>query len=72
MPIALVGVPRDQWVLQCALAQAQAHPERRELLERWLDRAETRARFMLDEIQTTGDRLLSTLDETETAADAAE
>jgi len=62
----------DEAAAELLLAQAQAHPERRELLERWLDRAETRARFMLDEIQTTGDRLLSTLDETETAADAAE
>lgn len=62
----------DEAAAELLLEQAKAHPERRELLERWLDRAETRSRFMLDEIQTTGDRLLSSLDETELAAAAAE
>ena len=31
------------------------------MLERYLERAEPRARFLLDEITTTGDRLLADL-----------
>ena len=51
----------DVQVAELLLAQAQAHPERRELLERWLDRAEPRDRYLLDEITTTGKRLLNKL-----------
>src|SRR5690606_10354439 len=42
----------DVQVAELLLAQAQTHPERRELLERWLDRAEPRDRYLLDEITT--------------------
>ncbi|HUR29610.1 MAG TPA: acyl-CoA dehydrogenase family protein, partial [Planctomycetota bacterium] len=62
----------DEAASEILLAQALAFPERRELLERWLDRAEPRARHMLDEIQTTGDRLLAKLAENEASAAAAE
>ncbi|HJL18371.1 MAG TPA: acyl-CoA dehydrogenase family protein [Sandaracinaceae bacterium LLY-WYZ-13_1] len=62
----------DEAAAELLLAQAQAHPERREVLERWLDRAEPRSRALLDEIQTTGDRLLAQLGEAEAAAAAAE
>lgn len=41
--------------------QAKKHTDRRELLERWLERAEPRSRFLHDEITTTGLRLLRTL-----------
>jgi hypothetical protein len=41
--------------------QAQRHPERRTLLERHLDRAEPRARYLHDEITRTGRRLISSL-----------
>ena len=51
----------DESVAEILWAQAQAHPERRAVLERWLERAEPRARFMLDEITTTGDRMLNLL-----------
>ncbi len=62
----------DEAAAEILLAQAKAHPERRELLERWLERAEPRSRHMLDLIQTTGDRLLATLEEAEASASAAE
>lgn len=51
--------------------QAARFPERRELLERWLERAEPRSRFALDEIQSTGARLLATLEAPPAAAQAA-
>jgi hypothetical protein len=59
----------DVAIADVLLEQAQAHPERRELLERWLERTEARCRFNLDEITTTGLRLLATLNE---GADADE
>jgi hypothetical protein len=51
----------DEQIGEVLLGQAQRFPERRELLERWLDRAEPRARQLHDEITTTGDRLLASL-----------
>lgn len=62
----------DEAAAELLLEQAKRHPERREVLERWLDRAEPRARHNLDLIQTTGDRLLATLERDEVAAAAAE
>ena len=41
--------------------QASEHPERRELLERFLDRAEPNVRHQIDLIQNTGARLLKRL-----------
>jgi len=52
--------------------QAREHADRREVLARWLDRAEPRCRHMLDLIQNTGERLLAQLAESEAAAAAAE
>ena len=43
------------------LEQAKAHPERREVLERHLERAEPRDRWLYDEITTTGERMLAML-----------
>jgi alkylation response protein AidB-like acyl-CoA dehydrogenase len=51
----------DEAVAELLLDQATAHPERRELLERWLDRAELRARALHEEITTTGERMLARL-----------
>jgi alkylation response protein AidB-like acyl-CoA dehydrogenase len=51
----------DVQVAEILLAQAHKHPERRELCGRWLDRCEPRDRFLLDEITTTGRRLLESL-----------
>jgi alkylation response protein AidB-like acyl-CoA dehydrogenase len=57
----LIKILIDEAVAEILWGQAQEHPERRAVLERWLERAEPRARFLLDEITTTGDRLLSVL-----------
>ena len=51
----------DIAIVEVLLAQAQRHPERRELLERTLDRAEPRCAFLHEEITTRGDRLLARL-----------
>jgi 3-(methylthio)propanoyl-CoA dehydrogenase len=57
----LIRLLADEAVAEILLEQASSHPERRELLERWLDRAEPRARALHDEITTTGERLLARL-----------
>ena len=62
----------DQAICEALLEQAKAHPERREVLERYLVRAEPRVRFLHDEITTTGDLLLGRRDRGEAVADAAE
>jgi alkylation response protein AidB-like acyl-CoA dehydrogenase len=54
----------DEQIAEILLEQAKKHPERRELAEKWVERAEPRARFLLDEITTTGGRLLRSLEET--------
>jgi len=51
----------DEAVAEALLAQARVHPERRIGLERYLERAEPRARFLLDEISTTGQRVIADL-----------
>jgi hypothetical protein len=48
----------DEAIAEALLAEARVHPERRVWLERYLERAEPRARFLLDEITTTGSRLV--------------
>jgi len=49
----------DEAIAEILLDQAKAHPDRRGLCERWLDRCETRDRMLHEEITTTGDRLLA-------------
>jgi hypothetical protein len=51
----------DELVVETLLEQAKAHDDRREILERYLDRCEPRMRFLHDEITTTGERLLRQL-----------
>jgi alkylation response protein AidB-like acyl-CoA dehydrogenase len=51
----------DATVAELFWEQSQEHEERREVLERWLERAEPRSRAMLDEITTTGRALLAEL-----------
>ena len=48
----------DEHVCEVLLDQARRFPERRELAERYLERAEPRCRFLHDEITSTGGRLL--------------
>ncbi|MFV8754077.1 acyl-CoA dehydrogenase family protein [Nannocystaceae bacterium ST9] len=57
----LTRILADVHIAELLLAQAEKHEERREVCERWLDRAEPRDRFLLDEITTTGSRLLGEL-----------
>jgi len=57
----LTRILADVAVAEELLRQAGEHPERVEVLERWLERAEPRCRYMYDEITTTGSRLLRTL-----------
>lgn len=51
----------DEAVAELLLDQAKRWPERRALLERWLDRAEIRDRALHEEITTTGARILEQL-----------
>jgi hypothetical protein len=55
----LIRLLADEAIAEVLLDQAKAHPERRELCERWLDRCEIRDRALHEEITTTGERLLS-------------
>ena len=51
----------DEAILEVLLSQSRRHGERRAALERYLDRAEPRARFLHDEITTTGARVVRQL-----------
>jgi len=57
----LTRILTDAAIAEVLWEQASAHPERRDLLERWLERAEPRSRHQLDEITTLGPRLLRVL-----------
>jgi hypothetical protein len=57
----LIRLLTDEAICEVLYAQAKRHPERRAVLERYLDRAEPRCRFLFDEITSTGDRLLASL-----------
>ena len=68
----LIKLLMDEAIAGLLLKQAKAFPEHHEVLERWLERAEPRGRFLFDEITTTGDRLLARLQEAEAADHSAE
>jgi len=57
----LTRILADVAAAEALLAQAQRVPERGEVLERWLERAEPRCRYLYQEITTTGPRLLASL-----------
>lgn len=57
----LTKILTDVAIAESLLDQVEAHPDRAPVLERFLERAEPRCRFWLDEIQTTGLRLLRDL-----------
>ena len=63
--IQLLGERDDRRAL---LEQARKHPERAEVLERHLERAEPKARYLHDQITTTGQRLIEKLSATATEA----
>jgi phage antirepressor YoqD-like protein len=48
-------------IAELLLQQALRHPERAEVLERHLERAEPKARYLHDQITTTGQRLVDKL-----------
>ncbi|MBX7079606.1 MAG: acyl-CoA dehydrogenase family protein [Nannocystaceae bacterium] len=62
----------DVAVCEILLEQSRKHPERADVLRRYLVRAEPRCRHLLDEIQTTGAELLAKLQDDRPAANAAE
>jgi 3-(methylthio)propanoyl-CoA dehydrogenase len=51
----------DEHICELLLKQAQEFPQRRAVLERYLERSEPRCRYLHDEITTTGSRLLASL-----------
>ncbi len=59
----LIQLLADEAVCELFWEQAKAHPERRDVLERYLERAESRARMLHEQITTTGRRLLESLEE---------
>jgi hypothetical protein len=70
----LIQLLGETTIAELLLEQAQKHPERAEILERHLERAEPKARYLLDQITTTGQRLLERLspEASEAASQAAE
>ena len=70
----LIRILADEAICEILLEQAREHEDRVELLERYLERAEPRCRFLHDEITSTGQRLLgklARLDGEDENADAA-
>ncbi|MDH3745259.1 MAG: acyl-CoA dehydrogenase family protein [Acidobacteriota bacterium] len=59
----LTALMAEAAICRILLDQARKHPERQEVLERYLERAEPRCRFFADQIHTTGARLLEELAE---------
>ncbi|MFA9410710.1 MAG: acyl-CoA dehydrogenase family protein [Deltaproteobacteria bacterium] len=57
----LIQLLGETTIAEILLTQAQNHPERAEVLERHLERAEPKARYLHDQITTTGQRLLRKL-----------
>ena len=57
----LTRILSDEAIAELLLDQAKANPKRREVLERWLARAELRSKALYEEITTTGERILASL-----------
>jgi alkylation response protein AidB-like acyl-CoA dehydrogenase len=57
----LTRILADEAIAEVLLGQARQHAERRDVLERHLERAEPRCRFLADEITSTGSRLIASL-----------
>jgi alkylation response protein AidB-like acyl-CoA dehydrogenase len=67
----LTRILADEAICELLLKQAKEHPERREVLERYLDRAELRCRALHEEITTTGERILAKLEHESSATTKA-
>ena len=59
----LTGLMAEAAICRILLDQASRHPSRREVLERYLERAEPRCRYLAEQIESTGARLLAELAE---------
>ncbi len=59
----LTRLMADAAICRILLDQAQSHPERRDVLARYLERAEPRCRYLAEQISSTGGRLLEELAE---------
>jgi hypothetical protein len=59
----LIRLLINEAIAEVLLSQAKRWPERRDILERFLDRAEVQSRHLADEITTTGSRFLERLSE---------
>ncbi len=66
----LTRILSDEAICARLLEQAKEHPDRGDVLDRYLDRCEPRCRFLLEEITSGGTRLLNRLSETEPVAAA--
>ena len=66
----LTRILADEQIVEVLLAQAQMHPERRDVLLRYLERAEPRVRFLHDEITSTGSRVLAILQQSARGPDS--
>ncbi|MCA9659022.1 MAG: hypothetical protein KC486_11815, partial [Myxococcales bacterium] len=62
----------DVAIAEALLEQARRHDERRELLDRFLERAELRVTALHEEITTRGERLITRLRDSDDAENAAE
>jgi 3-(methylthio)propanoyl-CoA dehydrogenase len=65
----LTRILADEAIGEVLFEQAKKHPERRELCERYLERAEPRCRYLADEITSSGSRLLASLGSEEASAE---
>ncbi len=66
----LIRILTDVCIAELLLDQALKHPERAEILERFLEKAEPRCKFCYTEITTTGRRLLNKLSPAESDEEA--
>jgi hypothetical protein len=57
----LTRILADEAICEILLEQGREHPDRLEVFERYIERAEPRCRYLLDVITSTGDRLLDEL-----------
>jgi len=68
----LTAILADVEVANILLKQAQRFPERREIAQRWMERAEPRVRYNWDVITTTGERILAQLQRAQSSAESKE
>jgi hypothetical protein len=67
----LTRILSDVLIAELLLEQRREDPAREELLVRWLERAEPRCRYLHDEIESRGQRLLDELAQAEAPASRA-